>query len=438
MLKDNILESVNIITRKHQQKIDKLPFQLQGKLEIFGHKKGKLFYYDNGENTVTVWAKHATMHLLTGESFGSWDNLPPKDAYCQRLFDSGTYGLAYAHKITGNPGEGTNVEGTMISGQQYYSTNISPDFNINARWTESSINAQTTDGDKSDSDDSLSLPFFPTKMLFGTGFEFTGWNSGSNPVSSYPAYQSVYSGQGWDAASFDGPYGAYDTLQNSRNVYSNVWNGTSLTQTRTMNDIYAAALSTPTINDTDFAITGAIKNGVYQIGDASNTLGYIPGTFANSQRWWPSTDPDDPDWKTYWTGGNEFLKKQWAGVGDPCFIYSRRESRFHQTGSEVALSNDSYLENKVTFTAVMPEQTGANAGIFYPYNGYLLKEAGLFCDARMLLGNSEPTGGVGDEHTSEQENYLKMNHGILFAKRYIAPIQKSHDVSITARWTIYL
>jgi hypothetical protein len=422
---------------------DRILKNMSGELEIFVYKKGKLIQYDRGPNTVTVWAKHATMHLLSGEMFGSWDVAPSNNIWCQRLFDSDS---SYAHKITGSPalipGEGSNADGTLMSGQQYFSSNTDPDFALDKRWSQSTINAATADGDRTDTDTDMKLPFFPTKILFGTGFEFSSW---SEIATSYPDYATVYTSEGWDSSTFNGPYGAYQTLQNDRNIYSNSYTSPTLNKRRSMNDIYAGALTTPTILDTDFAIPGAIKNGVYQLGDPDSKTGAagqsIPPSYtmpADNQRWWPSTDPDSGLFKTEWIGGNEFLKKAWQGVGDPCFLYSRRESRFFQNGSEVLLSNDSYLENKITVTTVMPEQTGVNAGIFYPYNGYVLKVAGLYCDARCILGNSVPTGGPGDEDPAENDDYLKMKHGMIMAKRYIAPINKSHDVSITCRWTLYL
>lgn len=49
---DFVKKRVNIISRKAKRTFDsKSVFDLRGKLEIFGHKKGKLIYYDGGENT---------------------------------------------------------------------------------------------------------------------------------------------------------------------------------------------------------------------------------------------------------------------------------------------------------------------------------------------------------------------------------------------------
>ena len=423
---------------------DRILKNMSGEVEIFVYKKGKLIQYDRGPNTVTIWAKHATMHLLSGETFGSWDVSPTTNIWCQRVFDAtGGAGSSldsdYAHKAVGSPalitGEGSNADGTMLSGQQYFAGNASPYFTFNTRWSKSAIDANTTVGDRTNVDSEMKLPFFPTKILFGTGFEWGAW------ADIPPEYQSIYATQGWSSGTFND----VTAINNARNVYSNSYTSPNLNQKRSMNDIYSGALTTPTISDSDFAISGAIKNGLYQLaeyplgktGAAGQT---IPPSYlmpSVSQRYWPSTGGDSSDFITEWIGGNEFFKKKYQGIGDPSFIYCRRESRFFQTGSEVLLSNDTSLENKITLTAVMPEQTGANAGILYPYNGYTLKVAGLYCDARLILGNSVPTG-IGDDDPDELDNYNKMRHGMIMAKRYIAPINKSHDVSITCRWTLYL
>jgi len=55
----------------------------------------------------------------------------------------------------------------------------------------------------------------------------------------------------------------------------------------------------------------------------------------------------------------------------------------------------------------------------------------------MLLGNTVPTGSV-DDDAAELASYDKMPYGAMFAKRYIAPVFKSHDASLSIRWTIYL
>ena len=394
------MKNVNIISKKSKRnllkEIDKNGFaDIRGELEVTASKDGKVFHKDVGENVVTIYAKHSTMHLLTGEAFTTHGE--------QRLFDSED---AEAHTATG-PGEGTNFDGTLLSGQQYFSTNADPNFNLESRWSKSTINPDSaSDGDASSQPEEVKYPFFPTKMLFGTGFEWNAW--GDIPED----YQGAYADDEWGQSLFE------TNIDLENNNYSGLFSAETLIRTRTMNDIFAGALTTPTITDEDFAVPGAIKDGLYS---SSEQYRGVEGSNPTIEA------------KTFEDGGNEFLLRPWRGIGRPSFLYARRENRFFQPASEVALSSEeSNLENQITFTVVMPEQTGEQSGIFYPYNGYTLKVAGLFCDARLLIGNEVPTTGA------ELELYNRMSYGIMYAKRYISPIQKSHDVSISSRWTLYL
>jgi len=366
----------NMIYKKYMEKLqnDKFPFNLRGELEIIGKEHGKIFHYEKQHNTITIWAKHALMHLLTGEIFSKYGK--QRSTSLSDHSDTGTY---------------INNDGTVISGEQYFAA---PTFPGTYGWFSRPIQG-----------DSLTYlyPYFPVKMLFGTGFEWKSWTDIGDS-----AYYSSYIGSGWAQSVFD------SNISNSSNDYSNIYSGDTLFKTRTMNDIYSAFLTT-TIQDTDFGIPGAIKNGIYKnsVGDTG---------------------------KIEQISGNYFSKKAYQGIGSPTFIYGKRENRYNQQGSEVALDWDSNVENKITFTVVLPEQTGANAGIFYPYNGFTLKVAGLFCDSRFQLADTVPANDAesDDSGLTEFDNYTKMPYGITFAKRNISPITKSHSISVTARWSIYL
>ena len=399
------MKKVNIITKRAKrnlkQEIDRFGFaNIQGELEIIGYENGKPFHYDKNHNVVTIWSKHATMHLLTGEIFSAHGQ--------QRSF------LAGDHQGQGDGlgpfgfGEGVNADGTLLSGQQFFSNNIDPNFSLNTRWSKSTI-APANIPDGTTNPDEVKYPYFPTKMLFGTGFEFATWAEIQGLTD--PAYEDIYTTQGWSAI-FD------NNVSDSLNDYSNRLNSVELAKTRTMNDVYSGTLENePT--DTAFAVAGAVKNGNY--------------TDSDTQRY----DSGSGTERTMLEEGNEFIVPEWRGIGKPSFIYARRELRKFEGGSEVALSADegaaNLIENKITMTVVMPEQTGDYAGVYYPYNGFTLKQAGLFCDAHFLLQNSVPeTPG-----TNEYENYIKQGYGIMVAVRNIAPIQKSHNVSISARWTLY-
>jgi len=351
--------------------------EMHGELEIIATKNGKIIHYDKGENVVCIWAKHAAMHLLTGESFSQIGVTRNPSQHGDTAGDS-------FH----------NKDGTMVSGEQYFSTITWP--GPNGWWSRPAA------GDSG----SHLYPFFPTKMLFGTGFEWQDWATIGDSD-----YYTEYTTDGWNSATYN------SNISESANNYSATYNhaGDSLYKTRTMNDIYSTTLTTPELGDTQFGVKGAIKNGLYIS---------VPGDSGKIET----------------VGGNYFSTKAYMGLGYPSFIYAKREARFYQSGSEVALNFDTNVENKITFTVTMPEQTGVNAGRFYPYNGFVLKEAGLFCDARFRLKDTSPPNQAGsdDTATTEFDSYSKMPYGIMFSKRYISPITKSHDVSITARWTIYL
>jgi len=379
MLKDLIKKNFHIIKDRNRN-AEPFPFKLRGVLEIIGSKNGEIFHYDKQDNTVTVWAKHATMHLLTGQSFSSI---------------GGATRSVTAGEHVGAGDTLKNVDGTMISGQQFFGAPTWP--GTNGWWSLPSIGDTATH----------LYPFFPTKMLFGTGFEGDTWvNAGDSD------YLAQYVSDGWTSTLFNNA-----AKEDSSNDYSATTeaSGDTLNKTRSMNDIYSSTLTTPVILDTSFAVKGAIKDGQYRnsIGDST---------------------------KITLTGGNYFSTKAYWGTGYPAFIYARRESAWNESGTEIGLNYDDNAENKITYTITMPEQTGTNAGKFYPYNGFVLKEAGLFCDAGFVLKDTDPSlkAESDDSGLDEFGLYRTMPYGIMFAKRYIAPITKSHDVSITARWTIYL
>ena len=379
----------------------------RGELKIWGEKDGKVVHYDEGHNVVTIWAKHATMHLLTSEAFSTHGTV-------------GTSPAVYS-KRSKNPADhvygALNRDGTLISGEQYLGDNN----NYNKYWVEpANLVANAGIGDSSDG---FEYPFFPTKMLFGTGVEYASWggvvaagrDGDSTDITSYKnAKNGGWTGlpiAGGSTIDFD------QSISDPANYYSNNYDSINkvLIPTRTVNDVYEGILAGSSPTETDFGIPGAIKDATY---DGTNMLTKLEAI-----------------------DGKYFAKKQYDGIGRPSFIYCNRVTRFMGSGSEVNLavgttSGTTDLESKITFTVVMPEQAG---GEFYPYNGHTLKMAGLFADARMVLGNTLPIGNPAtDGSPGEFANYQTMPGGIMWAKRKIAPIYKSHDVKITAQWTIYL
>ena len=380
MLKDIIKNGFYYLsdTRKNSDKM----YPIRGELEIIGMRNGKIFHYDRGHNTIMAWAKHSMMHILTGESFAATGKQRSK--------------LATDHYKGTSIGDSSfNNDGTLMSNEQYFGSPVFP--GSMGWWSKGDSNIPSAA--------TYIYPYFPTKILFGTGFEY-------NAFASMPAdFQTYYTAASWASANW---------VQNPHadNDYSGTFGGVtgdSLYKMKSMNDIYSTTLATPTILDSDFAVPGAVKSGLYY------------SLKGDSQKIESIT-------------GNYFLKKDYQGIGKPALIYCKRESRFYQSGTEVGLDFDTSVENKITYTVTLPEQTGSNAGFFYPYNGFVLKVAGLFTDARFFLRNDIPIDDAHSDDAALQEykNYLKMPYGLMLAKRYIAPITKSHDVSITCRWTLYL
>ena len=407
MLKDKINEKFDKLSKdKDKNMSEDMGMEFKGKLEIWAIKDGKVIHHDDGSNIVTKWAKHATMHLLTSESYST---------HGDRIING--YAASAKRTATGHSTSANN-DGTMISGEQYLSDNVGyydnqgsgDDYNY---WSVPHPDLST---DVSDSADGFIYPFFPTKMLFGTGIEYDSW--ASIPAVNQDASQAGYanpSNGGWGSTSFN----LY--LNNSilsSNYYSDNWTDYDLNPCRTLNDVYSAALDT-TLEDDAFAIKGAIKDGTYNGSNEEEVL----------------TEVD----------GNWFSDGSYRGIGQPAFIYSKRAARYMNDG-EAALElgetvGTTDLDSKITYTVVMPEQPD---GEFYPYNGYTLKVAGLYADAAMLLKNTVPADATAGENDDSDEtnqefiNYKKMPNGILWATRNIAPIFKSHDTKIVAQWTIYL
>jgi len=411
MLKDILEKNINFI--KSRDKDESAPFQFKGKLVITGEKNGEIFHRDEGDNVVTIWAKHATMHLLTSESYSSHGNKIDADG-TTKVFSSRSINDA-DHAL-----EVLNADGTMMSDEQYLGDNTNYYASgYHKHLTRPANMVLDSSGGDDISNGGFQYPFFPTKMLFGTGVEYANWaavaaagrNGADSDITSYAHPKNG----SWNQTDFD------NLISESSNYYSDGWDeGTkNLIRSRTVNDVYSGVLSGSTPVETDHAVIGAIKDATYRgVADSA---------------------------KLEVVDGKSFARGSYRGIGRPAFVYAKR-GRFFREGSEASLTAGSTsgtlsLESKITFSVVLPEQP---SGAFYPYNGYTLKMAGLFCDARMLLGNSIPIGDYISTPTptdltdQEYANYQKMPAGIMWAKRKIAPIYKSHDVKVTAQWTIYL
>lgn len=417
MLKDNIEKEVEKIKEENNMS-ENMNINLRGELEIWGiDKDGKVYHHEKDSNIVTNYAKHASIHLMSGEVFSTHGNrdIDGVTAYSRRSSSSGDHTMS------------TNNDGTMISNEQFLGDNINYDNDLTGdryNWSlhnESVYPASPSLGDENPSSYNFNYALFPTKILFGTGIEYSSWqeviNDGKNG-GGQDGYGNPSNG-GWDQTSFD--KFLIDAPIEKNNYYSANFNGVDgLTKCRTVNDVYAGALSDTNnpMTPENFAVKGAVKDATFNGSNESIVLQTIDGKL--------------------------FAKESYRGIGKPAFIYAKRNLRFMEANSEVRVElgakvGTEHLESKITYTVIMPKQ---ETGQFYPYNGYTVKVAGLFADAAMLLKNTIPLDSSqnDDAATSNREfyDYVKMPTGILWATRNISPITKSHDTSIVAQWTIYM
>lgn len=384
MLRDNIDKRIKMgdripkpIENKKEDDMGEM-LQFRGELDVKGWRDGELVYHDGGDNTISIWSKHLTMHLLTGDTYSnkgiSGQNQPGL--------------LTTDHDGTTSPYH--NTDGMLISSKQYW-WNIA-DFP--QQWSNPPTNPT-----------GYIYPFFPTKMLFGTGKEYQSW-------ADVPSAEQTLLASDWSQTVFD------NGISHTENFYSATTAGTggvtaksgntALVKTRTVNDVYSGKF-TGAPDSNEYGVEGAIKDGIARLaGD------------------------------TVFSSGTSNLLQQYKGIGRPCFIYCKRETRWSTSSSEVFMSRniENNYEHKLTFSITMPDQTSESGalGWYYPYNGYTLKVVGLFADARLCFNDEVPTVST----ASDYYPYFNMPCGIMMAKRYIAPITKTSDLKLTAQWTIYL
>ena len=237
---------------------------MEGILKITGTTRdGEVYHTDEEHNTVMVWARHAMLHTLTGESFSGWGT--------RRVFngEGAIWGTGSAEPYYQNPfsehatsvfgSGGNNPDGTMLSGKPYFYAN-GTEYTIDKLWSRSTASVISPDPTTAINLGNLTMPFYPTKMLFGTGVEFENW-AGDVPID----YKTIYEADGWgDGLSETTGTTSFDEkiLLDSNKLYSNKTYSGGIYRTRTMNDIYAQKIQNEPLN-TELGISGAIKNGGY-------------------------------------------------------------------------------------------------------------------------------------------------------------------------------
>jgi hypothetical protein len=386
MLKDKIIKNFEIMKDRNQREY--IPFDFKGELNVRAWRDGKLIYHDGGDNTITLWAKQMVMHLLTGDVF-------------TQLGETGkTMVKSDVSTHINTEGAGLNGDGMIISQEQFWW-----DYAIFTQGFWSKANDLFVSKDMTGN----IYPLFPTKMLFGTGKEYATWEEITNPLEV-----DFLTQEGYSVANF---------ITNINDVTNNYYSGTvdvngtkqkygsgPIVKSRTVNDYVRTRIEGSPQNN-EYGVCGAIKNGTF----STEATGVVDGKIALSESGEPSLVPE------------------YSGIGKPCFIYCRKENYWDDAAGDVFLSNEGggYI-NKITFTVNMPDQTEQSGSLnkFYPYNGFTLKEVGLFNDGLLSINNGITGAGT--------YNYDNMMCGMMMAKRYIAPLVKDAGISISAQWTLFL
>lgn len=389
---------------------------IDGFVDIKAYRKDELVYHEAGDNVVTDWMRHAIMILLTGDSFSKLGNTTAGTTTTVNTDPVNTIDVAN-HTV-----DSINKDGYILNGQQYF---WDPD-DFKGHYSVSDVSANNI------------FSLFPTKVLFGTGKEYKSWSELSNDTitsynDKYVAFLNTFGGGNATTAesTFNGPDNPTTenpaTLQSAINHYSssldsNIFTGNSeIIKTRTVDDPFTSKVTNPSETlHIEYGITGAIKTPYFTKADTDK-------------------EPIAIDGKGY------MMPPEWRGVGRPAFIYfntpekdptSGRDESWAkpETGADVILTRDTskkYLE-KITFTITMPDQTNDSAEEFYPYNGFTLKQIGLFCDSKFSYSDSVATS----EATGAYWQYRNMPCGIMLAKKHITPFTKTSDIKVVLTWII--
>ena len=447
MIKDKLTEAVEAGLKSIKNGDDHIPLNMRGELEVIvKDREGNVLSYERGHNQVTDLAKMAIIHLLAGE-IGVMDSdiysIPEIDnvgSSLQRTYSlteptSGGFAQIFPDFTPENHTLTTNLDGQLVSGESY--------FYLGSTYEASGVNqlSQVTPMDITGN----SLKFnFPTKMLFGTGME-------AYDASTMTAeYAREIGGTGEEVStttvlrlngvtntsSVPNTFFTGCNVKNTSvapiNTKLTNWYSNSKFRCRTLQpstpDKLASSPSTTTTS-----IRGAIKNCF--ITSTADTLKY------NSQ-----TKMAEPDFR---------------GYGYPCFIYAKRSTtRFyvegngnHETHYEMnaALGSVPY-ETELTYTVDMPAQPTNSGEItaFYPYNGWILKQAGLFSDSRFKIRSkdSDPNSSYSEAHLLSESNGSNSDNvksyrdsvggQMLFTRNLSSPILKTPDNEITFHWHIFI
>lgn len=377
----------------------------------------QLVYHDTGDNTVTNWMRQVILQLLAGVPYSKQGN---DGSEITNPAEAGTASITSYNSY--NHSASRNIDGCVVSNNDFQYLHSSSNVNI----YYDSFAPKTE----------RKYPLFPTKVLLGTGKEYTSWdelqieNEDDNPAWYAEMVEAYGSGEGEQAAK-----DYFDKLTNEigHNQYSgtfgaqNIHDGSgTMIPCITVNDPDATTLEeTPADLANRFGVVGAVK-----------TL-YLPGGGSTSETLGDDfkTSVDDVVNPVVSDSGR-LLRPRFRGAGRPCFIYFNKTEDsdgfldYSKQTANVYVSKENktsikYL-NRMTFRIIMPAQKGSGMNNqYYPYNGYVLKQIGLFNDSYL-----ESADNTLSDYAS------KMPCGTLLAIKNVASFTKTADEEIIFTWTL--
>lgn len=454
MIKDRLTEAIEANYDKIQKGDDYIPIGMRGELEVIvKDRDGNVLSYERDHNQVTKLAKMALLHLLAGEIGAGNDPAVysvPGIANSGHTADMRTYKITelpdYKKEIISsftpaNHTSSKNLDGQLVSGEGYFYSGSEYLSNNVCKLSQ----AMPLDIDNQ------SIKFnFPTKMLFGTGLEahttneIAGLYSADFGTSLSPA--AILTLNGYSSSGSEIPSSFLDGCSTEINVAGYTpnlakrltnWYSANAYRCRTLQPASVDILKTNLTSEIT-AITGAIKNCfIEQSG----------GTDDDSGLYNPTT---------------KMAQAPYRGFGYPCYIYAKRSTnQFYKDeegnketyyGINDALAGSAPYETEVTYTVVMPTQPVASDSIttFYPYNGWVIRQAGLFCDSRYVLRSAKEDSGLtetdflgkvnGNQESSDNAHTYRDSIGgqLLFARNLSSPFIKTADQEVTFIWHIFI
>lgn len=398
---------------------------MDGYVDIKAYKHDKdgnktMVYHDTGDNTITDWMRHAIMLMLSGYSLSyNGNNVINNNENSSKDKDQISKPNLSYHSSSEN--KGYNKDGYCLNGEQYL-------------WEgENSNIGYPVVGNTNFYTDNEQYSLFPTKVLLGTGCEYTDWQSlkDANEEENATWYTNMINTYGdGDVIVAERAFNSMLGLESDDDIcQSNQYSGTiglqglysgsgSLVRAITVNDPdNTTNVSSSAEMSKRYGVVGAIKT-IYCPDSASDCSEYLEETISDSGR---------------------LIKGKYRGAGRPCFIYFNRSSQttqnkldWDEVTSDISVQRDSssnYL-NRITFRVVIPAQssgTGA-VGEYSPFNGYTFKQIGLFNDA--LINTTS------DKNNPKTKQASNMPCGMMLAVKNIQNFTKTADESIEFTWTL--